>query len=91
MLKYQTAKQFRKDLKKFENPKPKLERLFKVMDGLIAEVPLDPIYQDHSLEGNWKGSRVCHVQPDLLLIYTLFEEDRAIKFERFGSHAELFG
>ena len=90
MLQYQTAKQFRKDLKKFENQKSRLERLFKIMDDLIAEVPLDPIYQDHSLMGNWKGSRECHIQPDFLLIYTLFEEDKIIKFERVGSHAELF-
>lgn len=91
MLKYQTAKQFRKDLKRFENQKSKLERLFKVMDDLIAEVPLDPIYQDHSLGGNWKGSKECHVQPDFLLIYTFSDEDKIIKFEGLGSHSELFG
>lgn len=90
MLKYQTAKQFRKDLKKLENQKTRLEKLFKVMDHLIAEIPLDPIYQDYSLGGNWKGSRECHVQPDFLLIYTLFEEDKIIKFERVSSHSELF-
>ena len=44
--------------------------------------------QEHSLIGNFKGCRKCHIEPDWLLIYT--KKGRTIILERTGSHSDLF-
>ncbi|MBS4163070.1 hypothetical protein PRO82_000359 [Candidatus Protochlamydia amoebophila] len=46
-------------------------------------------YRDHALLGNWQGRRECHIKNDTLLIYKLLPEERAIRFERIGSHSEV--
>ena len=28
-------------------------------------------YNDHSLQGDWKGFRECHIEPDWLLVYAI--------------------
>ncbi len=65
------------------------ERLWSVVNALATGTPLAPSYRDHSLGGNWRGHRECHIAPDLLLLYHLSED--ALTLVRLGSHAELFG
>ncbi|MBI5193553.1 MAG: type II toxin-antitoxin system mRNA interferase toxin, RelE/StbE family [Nitrospirae bacterium] len=38
------------------------------MRKLTQEEPLDRKYKDHTLQGNFKDRRECHIQPDWLLI-----------------------
>ena len=61
------------------------------MLALLNEETLDPKYLDHPLKGHWKECRDCHIENDLVIIYRKSSESRTIKFERLGSHAELFG
>ncbi len=61
-----------------------------VMRRLIEEKPLEPKHRDHKLIGEYVGSRDCHVEPDWVLIYTLFPKHIEIRFERTGSHSDLF-
>ncbi len=65
------------------------ERLWGVVSALATGTPLDPSYRDHSLGGNRRGHRECHIAPDLLLLYHLPED--ALTLVRLGSHAELLG
>jgi mRNA interferase YafQ len=58
------------------------------MKALADEVPLEPKHRDHNLVGNYVGCRECHVEPDWLLIYTV--GDDWIRFERTGTHSDLF-
>jgi len=51
-------------------------------------VTLRPKHRDHNLVGNYVGCRECHVEPDWLLIYTVGGD--WIRFERTGTHADLF-
>lgn len=86
---------FRHDVKRerkgrYRNLLPKGEELNRVTDMLANDIPLPLRYRDHSLHGEYEGSRECHIRPDLLLIYTYEGEDWLI-LERLGSHAELFG
>lgn len=30
-------------------------------------------YSKHTLKGNWKGFRECHIAPDWLLVYEIIE------------------
>jgi mRNA interferase YafQ len=51
---------------------------------------LPPEFKDHPLRGNFSGSRDCHLEPDWVLIYTLTEKDTHVRFERTGTHSDLF-
>jgi len=51
---------------------------------------LPPEYKDHPLRGDFAGSRDCHIEPDWLLIYTLTEQGAHVRFERTGTHSDLF-
>ncbi len=82
------TKQFEKDVKRMKKRGKDLEKLKQVVRKLVAEQPLEPRLKDHSLVGNWKGRRECHLEPDWLLIYKLQPE--TIIFERSGTHADLF-
>jgi mRNA interferase YafQ len=64
--------------------------LVSVLTALADDGTLDPKYRDHDLGGDWKGYRVCHIKPDLLLIYKKPEKD-TLRLARLGSHSELFG
>jgi mRNA interferase YafQ len=45
-------------------------------------------HRDHSLKGEWRSYRECHVRSDLLLIYRI--ERDSLLLARLGSHSELF-
>lgn len=85
---------FKKDYKRTRmNPRhaQDVERLYlAVVELLVEDEPLPERFRDHSLVGNWKGYRECHLKPDLLLIYKI-EEPNILRLARLGSHSELFG
>ena len=62
-----------------------------VLECLVNDEPLAESYRDHSLGGNWKGFRECHVRPDLLLVYRKPPGAAVLQLVRLGSHSELFG
>ena len=49
-------------------------------------------YRDHSLKGNWKGYRECHIDADWLLIYRVENEGHMCELVliRTGNHDQLF-
>lgn len=55
---------------------------------LAADEPLPHRNYDHSLTGNWKDHRNCHIKPDLILIYRKSDND-TLDLVRLGSHSEL--
>ena len=59
-----------------------------VLASLVADEPLAERYRDHSLTGDWKDHRDCHIKPDLVLLYRKPDEDR-LQLIRLGSHSEL--
>lgn len=85
------TKQFRKDIKRIEKSgDTAIEELKIVIKALVNGEQLDSSYRDHQLKGNFKGRSECHIQTDWLLIYKLDENEKAIIFERTGSHSDLF-
>jgi len=80
--------QFKKDYKRVQKQNKDVKKLRIVIDKLVAKEKWDPRYRDHTLSGNWKGFRDCHLEPDGVLIYKMGEE--ALILERTGSHSELF-
>ena len=62
--------------------------LFRLVDALANDQPLEPRCHDHALAGEWNDHRDCHVKPDLILIYQKPVADR-MRLVRLGSHSEL--
>ena len=90
MRTFSRTSQFKKDVKLATRRGKDLEKLKAVIELLINRGELPVRYQDHPLRGNFAGSRDCHVEPDWILIYTLTERDTHVRFERTGTHADLF-
>jgi mRNA interferase YafQ len=82
------TRQFERDLRVMQRRGKAIDKLKIVMLALIEEEPLSERNRDHTLVGNYKGRRECHIEPDWLLIYKLSGDE--IIFERTGSHADLF-
>lgn len=55
---------------------------------LLHKQKLPEKYVDHLLKGNYVGHRECHIAPNVLLIYKVYDDVLAV--ERLGSHSELF-
>jgi mRNA interferase YafQ len=90
MLKPSYTKQFLKDLKLMIKRGKNEKKIKNVMKLLIEEMSLEPKHRDHKLLGNFAGSRDCHIEPDWILIYTLIPHEKAVRFERTGTHSDLF-
>lgn len=90
MRTFSRTNQFKRDVKLAGRRGKDLGRLKSVMDLLIAGEMLPPQYKDHPLRGNFAGSRDCHLEPDWVLIYTLTEANSHVRFERTGTHSDLF-
>jgi mRNA interferase YafQ len=59
-----------------------------VLQALANDQALEPRHRDHSLTGEWKDHRDCHIRPDLVLIYRK-PDDETLQLVRLGSHSEL--
>ena len=86
-LDYTTA--FSRDLKRIKKRGYDIGKLEKVVNVLQAGESLDAKYKDHALTGNWGGFRECHVQPDWLLVYRVYEDRLLLVLTRTGTHSDL--
>lgn len=81
---------FKHDYKRLsKSNKHNLDMLKAAVNLLANGHELSTQYRDHTLIGNWKDHRECHLQPDWLLIYRI--EPGKLILVRTGSHAQLFG
>lgn len=81
---------FLKDLRLAKRRGLNMDELREVTDLLQEGKPLPIQYRDHSLTGNYKGYRECHINPDWLLIYKKKEAIMVISLYRTGTHSDLF-
>ncbi|MBI9051380.1 MAG: type II toxin-antitoxin system YafQ family toxin [Anaerolineaceae bacterium] len=79
---------FKKDLKRMQKRGKAFSGLKHVIQLLLNAETLDPKYRDHSLTGNYSGTRECHIEPDWLLIYE--SDENQLILIRTGTHADLF-
>ena len=82
--------QFKKDFKKISNDFSKKEELKKVLNILIKWEKLPEKYKDHSLKWKYIWYRECHIRPDLLLIYKIYNNELILSLFRIWTHSELF-
>ncbi len=81
---------FKKDLKRIKKRGLPLSELQDVIDMLAEDIPLPARYRDHALTGQFTGLRECHIRPDWLLIYRLYEDKLVLSLTHTGTHADLF-
>jgi len=88
MRRVEYSGQFKRDLKRIKKRGKDMHKIRMPMELLIEGNDLPEIFLDHPLKGNWKGCRDLHIQPDWILIYHL--NGNLVRFERTGSHSDLF-
>jgi len=91
MRKIEHTNQFKRDYKrelKGPHRNTLAKEFFEILEALVNDSPLAAKHRDHSLTGDWKDHRDCHIKPDLVLIYRKPDSDR-IQLVRLGSHSEL--
>ncbi len=80
--------QFKRDFKKAESRGKDMSKISEAMRLIASEEPLPQSYRDHQLKGRWKTCRELHIEPDWLLVYSLFEDK--VLFQRTGTHSDIF-
>ena len=68
-----------------------MTKLVTVLDLLASGEPMPPKYKDHQLTGKLHDFRECHIEPDWLLMYQIFDNELILSATATGSHADLFG
>jgi mRNA interferase YafQ len=91
MRKIKYTNQFKRDYKREKRKRHGLtldNDLLSVVESLVIDKKLSIKMRDHSLTGDWKDHRDCHIKPDLVLIYRKTKQN-TLELVRLGSHSEL--
>jgi mRNA interferase YafQ len=81
---------FKKDLKTMITRGYNIKLLQDVVSLLATGSPLPEKNKDHTLVGNWVGHRECHITPDWLLVYRIYDDILVLTLTRTGTHSDLF-
>ena len=87
-MRLRTSRRFRQDLRRARRRQRDLDKLWAVVERLLAGQPLPPHCRSHRLSGRWSRSWECHIEPDWLLIWHV--DGDALVLTHTGSHADLF-
>ena len=90
-MKYEVkyTSRFKKDFKSLQKSDADIQRFKKVVELLANGIALPEELHDHKLIGNYIGVRECHIRPDWLLIYKVYEDVLVLQLMRTGSHSKL--
>ncbi|MDE6846335.1 MAG: type II toxin-antitoxin system YafQ family toxin [Lachnospiraceae bacterium] len=91
MYKIVYTNRMKKDAKLMKRRGKDLDKLINVLSLLASGNPLPVQYRDHQLNGNLHDFRECHIEPDWLLLYQIYEDTLILSATATGSHADLFG
>jgi mRNA interferase YafQ len=81
---------FRKDYKLMEKRNLDMSLIDEVISKLAKGIPLPESNRDHALTGNYTGHRGCHIQPDWILIYRVYDDVLVLSLTRTGSHSDVY-
>ena len=90
MFELELTHQYLKDLKLARKRGLDESKLNEVILILVSGEELPKKNRDHSLSGDYKGFRECHISPDWLLIYSKDITVRIVTLVRTGTHSDLF-
>ena len=81
---------FQKDLKRIQKRGYDIKLLKEVLGKLANGEILPAKNRNHKLTRNYSNCRECHITPDWLLIYEIYEEELYLYLTRTGTHSDLF-
>ena len=87
-IKYESS--FKNDFKRIVKRGYNIKLLEAVIEMLANGETLPEKYRDHSLIGDYKDCRECHITPDWLLIYKVDGNELILFLTRTGTHRDLF-
>lgn len=90
MLKIMFTNRMKRDVKRMKKRGKDIEKLTAVLDALARQQPLPERNRDHALSGSLADFRECHIEPDWLLMYQVFEDVLILSATATGTHADLF-
>lgn len=79
----------KRDVKLMKKRGKNLDKLVRVLSVLADGERLPESNHDHSLSGNLKDFRECHIEPDWLLLYQIHEDELVLTATATGSHSDL--
>ena len=91
MYKIVYTNRMKKDVKLMKKRGKDLTKLIHVLSLLMNGNPLPTQYKDHPLTGDLHDFRECHIEPDWLLMYQIYEDTLVLSATATGTHADLFG
>jgi addiction module toxin, RelE/StbE family len=91
MYKIVYTNRMKKDAKLMKKRGKDMGKLVNVLSQLASGSSLPAQFRDHLLTGNLRDFRECHIEPDWLLMYQIFEDTLILSATATGSHADLFG
>lgn len=83
---------FKKQYKKMIKQGKDINKLIKVIKMLANGEELDINYKNHKLINNnyFDNCYECHIEPDWLLVYKVYNNELILLLFATGSHSELF-
>ena len=81
----------KRDVRRAKKRGKDMGKLIDVLALLQSGQPLPDRHRDHPLSGHLRDFRECHIEPDWLLMYQIFEDRLILSAAATGTHAELFG
>lgn len=90
MYKIVYTNRMKKDVKLMKKRGKNMNKLVNILSLLATGAPLPIKYKDHPLSGNLRDFRECHIEPDWLLMYQVFEDTLILSATATGSHSDLF-
>ena len=91
MLSIVYTNQMKRDVKRMSKRGKDISKMTAVIDLLASREPMPEMYRDHALIGDMKEYRECHIEPNWLLIYQIFENELILSASGTGTHSDLFG
>ena len=89
-LKVIWTSRFKKDYKTAIKRGLNIDLLDDTIRMLANKEKLPEQYNDHPLQGDLKGFRECHIEPDWLLTYAINNDILVLTLARTGTHSDLF-
>ena len=84
-----TTNSFDKDKKLCKKRGYDMALLDDVVEMLLLGEKLPEKNRDHALTGKLKGYRECHILPDWLLVYEIYDDKLILLLTATGTHSDL--
>ncbi|MDR1053212.1 MAG: type II toxin-antitoxin system YafQ family toxin [Planctomycetaceae bacterium] len=90
MLQIVYTNKMKRDVKQMQKRGKDLSKLTVVLNLLASGESMPAKYRDHQLKGEMQEYRECHIEPDWLLVYRIFEDMLVLSASGTGTHSDLF-